>query len=90
MSTFYMIVAFLPEEAMPLMIALAGIAIMLGFRRVGGTLIVLVVTDALLLPFIGPLIDGVPRWVLLVIAVFVIVVVLRGLSRAFSRPGAKT
>jgi hypothetical protein len=72
--------AFLPDEALPLVIVATGLLMILGFRRAGLS----VLGTALLLPVIAPFVEALfgelPPWVSLVVLAFIGLAILRGMA----------
>ncbi len=71
---------WLPDEAMPLVIVGVGLALMLGLIRVRTALSVLGTVILLLLagPFIEALIETLPGWMILLLVLFVVLALFRG------------
>lgn len=72
--------ALLPDEALPLVIMVAGLLMILGFRRTGLGML----GTALLLPVIAPFVEALfgelPPWVSLAILAFFGLAILRGMA----------
>ena len=79
----YSLGALVPVEALPLVFIVAGICIIVGLYRLGGALILFVFIDALLLPFLEPLFDQLPPWLLVLIAVLFFLGIFRELVALF-------
>ena len=78
----------LPDEALPLVIMVAGLMMILGFRRAG----LGVLGTALLLPVLAPFVEALfgelPPWVSLVVLAFVGLSILKGLAALLIGPRA--
>ena len=76
------ILALLPDEAMVLVIAVIGMALMCGFvsRQRAFKLIGIVVLTLLLSPVIGMVVEQLPTWLLLVLGFLLIGSMLRAVS----------
>ena len=68
---------FTPEEYLVLMVAAAGLAMVIGARRFAGTLLVAALVVALLPFLLDPLLDVLPGWVLVGLLLFFGLAVLR-------------
>lgn len=66
-----------PQEAWLCLIVLGGLLMILGFRKAAMSLIGGVILMALLSPFIEPLLDLLPTWILVLLLIFVFMSVLR-------------
>ena len=75
--------SFLPEEFIPLLLIGAGLAMILGARKLAGALFMLVLVSVLLPPFLEPILERVPLWALLLIGVFIVLAVLREIAALF-------
>jgi len=72
--------ALLPDEALPLVIMIAGLMMILGFRQVAFSILGVVLLFPILAPFVEALLGELPPWVSLVILAFVGLAILRGLA----------
>lgn len=70
MKTF--VPLLIPDEALVLIVALGGLALMVGARRFAGMLFALVLGSIFLPVLIQPLIQSVPVWILWVIAAYIV------------------
>lgn len=78
----------LPDEALPLVIMVAGLMMVIGFRRAGLSLLGLALLTPILAPFVEALIAELPPWVSLIILILVGFSLLRGLSVLLIGPRA--
>jgi hypothetical protein len=78
----------LPDEALPLLIMVAGLMMVIGFRRAGLSLLGLALLTPILAPVIEALIAELPPWLSLVILILVGLSILRGLSVLLIGPRA--
>jgi len=72
--------ALLPDEALPLVIMVAGLLMILGFRRAGLSILGAALLLPMLAPFVEALFGELPPWVSLVILAFIGLAILRGLA----------
>ncbi len=70
---------FLPDQAFALVLVLAGVAFMLGFRRFAGGLVVTVLAIALLGPFVESAFSQLPAWISLIVLLLFALAILRSL-----------
>jgi hypothetical protein len=80
---------FIPDEALPLLLAMAGFLIILGFRKAAGGMIGLVLISAcspLFEPIVEALIDSLPGWALLLLVFFLLLKILRFVGELFLGP----
>jgi hypothetical protein len=68
---------FVPEEAYVLLVALSGLLIIVGLRKLGFALLGSVLLMALLGPFINDLIDSLPSWAFYTLCAFSALSILR-------------
>ena len=71
MSTTISLLAFLPEEAIILIIMAGGFALMFGAKKLAGTLFALSALMIFLPPLLEPVLDALPEWVLRILLGFV-------------------
>lgn len=76
---------FLPEEALPLLIAAGGIAVILGARRLGGALVALAIGLAVLPVLLEPLFSAMPGPLLALVLVVLFAGMAFALLRGFSK-----
>ncbi len=69
----------LPDQAIALVLVLAGVAFMLGFRRFAGGLVATVLAIAVLGPFAESVFSQLPAWISLLVLLFFALAILRGL-----------
>lgn len=74
------IASFLPPETYVILIILAGIAIMLGAKRVAATLGIIVACGIFLPVIIEPFLNLMPLWLLILVGVLVGLAMLRAIS----------
>ena len=79
---------FLPQEALlPIFISLAGLLMVVGFRKAAGSLIVFALGSALFLPMLEPIIESLiyalPGWAVMLILVAIALKLLRALAALF-------
>ena len=82
------VLTLLPDEALPLIIMVAGLMMVIGFRRIGLSLLSLALLTPILAPFVEALIAELPPWVSLVILILVGLSILKGLSVLLIGPRA--
>lgn len=78
----------LPDEALPLIIMVAGLMMVIGFRGAGLSLLGLALFTPILAPVVEALIAELPPWVALVILILVGLLILKGLSVLLIGPRA--
>lgn len=71
---------FVPAEMAYLLVAVAGLLMIVGFRAIAGWLFLAGVLLVLLPPFVEPLMDLVPWWGLVLIVGFFLMAVIRELA----------
>lgn len=77
------IASFLPPETYVILIMLAGIAVMLGAKRVAATLGIIVACGIFLPVIIEPFLDLMPLWLLILVGVLAGLAMLRVISEVF-------
>ena len=81
---------FLPDEALPLVIMVLGLALMLGLLSIRNALglIGVLVISIISWPILDPLIDGLPWWVIPLLVVFLGLSILRQFASSILGAGA--
>lgn len=74
------IASFLPPETYVILIMLAGIAMMLGAKRIAATLGIVVACGIFLPVLIEPLLDLMPLWLLILVGIVAGLAMLRAIS----------
>jgi hypothetical protein len=71
------LIFFIPEEAYLLVLVVAGVMMICGFRKAAFGVFSIVLFFAFLGPFFDSLIDGLPSWVFALLLFFVVISLLR-------------
>lgn len=80
---------FLPDEAIPVLLTIAGMLIIVGLRRLGVALLVSALGMAIAPAFVEPIADLLPGWVLLLLMGLMVVGAVRGLRRPRTSRGRR-
>lgn len=71
---------FLPPEAFLLLLVAAGIALVLGARRLAAVLVATIAAGIFLPPIVDPILDSLPLWLLVVVGLVGGLLMLRAIS----------
>lgn len=76
-------ISFLPEEFIPVLLVSAGLAMILGARKIAGALILFVIISALLPTILAPILDVLPLWAVLVLGLVILLAISHEIMALF-------